>query len=99
MERDELDKLLREYELELIDLPLEDAQYKNALIEFLFAERMLFLEVFKSGDDICLWYKLDDVRKGESFKMDSLIITKKKNASFLAERIYDQIEKEMGDAL
>ncbi len=88
-ERDELDKLLEEKDLELSDFSFNDQ--KDIFGKFLYAGIMIFLRGYRSSEGFSLCYKVVDADSGEIDKIDSgIVLSKKENAEDLADLIYMQ---------
>jgi CHAT domain-containing protein len=88
-ERDELDKLLEEKDLELSDFSFNDQ--KDIFGKFLYAGIMIFLKGYRSSEGLSLCYKVVDTDSGEIDKIDSgIALSKKENAEDLADLIYSQ---------
>ncbi|MGA1842605.1 MAG: CHAT domain-containing protein [bacterium] len=91
-ERDELDKLLEEKDLELSDFSFNDQ--KDIFGKFLYAGVMVFLKGYRSPEGLSLCYKVVDADSGEIDKIDSGIsLSKKENTEDLAEFIYMQAKE------
>jgi CHAT domain-containing protein len=91
-ERDELDKLLEEKDLELSDFPFNDQ--KDIFGKFLYAGVMIFLRGYRSSEGLSLYYKVVDVETGEIDKINSsLKLSKKEKPDDLAELVYFEAKK------
>jgi len=86
-EREELDKLLEEKDLELSDFSFDDQ--RDLFGKFLYANVMIFLEGYRSSEGISLCYKVVDTDTGEIDTIDSsLTLARKDNPRDLAGTIY-----------
>jgi hypothetical protein len=86
-EREELDKLLEEKDLELADFSFDDQ--RDLFGKFLYANVMIFIEAYRSAEGISLCFKVVDTDTGEIDSIDSsLSLDKKGNPQDLAEAVY-----------
>jgi CHAT domain-containing protein len=97
-EREKLDKLLEEMDLDLSVLPWDNPEDLHLFGKFLYARAMLFLDVCKEPEGIFLYYRLVDVERGVvKYAGDDIELVKEASASDLAEKVYHRTQKVIYD--
>ncbi|MGA1842463.1 MAG: CHAT domain-containing protein [bacterium] len=97
-EREKLDKLLEEMDLDLSVLPWDNPDSLNLFGKFLYARAMLFLDICKEPEGIFLYYRLVDVKTAlVKYAGDDIEFVKEASVSDLAEKVYHRTQKAIYD--